>query len=319
MPVLVPPIVDDQIFFGIDDLMAGGLSRNGIYRAVRAGRWKKIWPGVFVESHRWGLLTRDQQDAARLQAMARAGRAPIAFSHDSAALLHGISLVTRPETVHVSARPRAGSARPGTVRHLLPSLDDAVVRIGEDLHATSLPLTAADCARTLPLDEAVAVLDQVLAHGIATADVERVLRVSSARGRNRALRALRLADPRSGSVLESLARVRLVVSGIEPPTPQLRVVVNGRTRYLDFAWKELMLALETDGRGKYTDYGPAEEAVLAERDREKELMAAGWMILRSDWSETVHHGRRLVERVRRAIEQRRAWMAAVGVSATVGS
>lgn len=41
--------------------------------------------------------------------------------------------------------------------------------------------------------------------------------------------------------------------------------------------------IEFDGSGKYTDYKPTEEVLLAERRRENALVEEGWLVLRLEW------------------------------------
>ncbi|HEY8295717.1 MAG TPA: hypothetical protein VIG41_10290, partial [Micrococcaceae bacterium] len=53
----------------------------------------------------------------------------------------------------------------------------------------------------------------------------------------------------------------------------------------DFAWPDLMLILEFDGKGKYFDYRPTGEALYEERRRERILMEQGWRFLRIEWAD----------------------------------
>ena len=54
---------------------------------------------------------------------------------------------------------------------------------------------------------------------------------------------------------------------------------------MDFAWRDIRLALEFDGRTKYFDYEPTSEVLLQERRREKALMEEGWTFIRIEWKD----------------------------------
>jgi hypothetical protein len=74
-------------------------------------------------------------------------------------------------------------------------------------------------------------------------------RAAKGPGRLRIQTVATLVDPKSGSVLESLARVLLWRNDMLPPASQHLLVhpATGWRGYLDFAWPELKVALECDG------------------------------------------------------------------------
>ncbi len=96
-------------------------------------------------------------------------------------------------------------------------------------------------------------------------------------------RALELVDPRSESAGESLTRELLHRLGIRPPELQYSVRTPLGEYRLDFAWPEVKVALEFDGKSKYFDYRPTGEVLFAERQREKALTEQGWTFLRVEW------------------------------------
>jgi very-short-patch-repair endonuclease len=98
-------------------------------------------------------------------------------------------------------------------------------------------------------------------------------------------RALADADARSESPGETLTRELLNRLQIEPPDLQVSVwSAEGQSR-LDFAWRDKKVALEFDGRIKYFDFQPTDEAIFAEREREKALTDEGWTFIRVKWSQ----------------------------------
>jgi very-short-patch-repair endonuclease len=72
---------------------------------------------------------------------------------------------------------------------------------------------------------------------------------------------------------------------IPQPEPQLSIPTETGSFRADFAWKECKLILEFDGRYKYFDFKPTDEAIFEERQREKKLMELGWKFIRIEWSD----------------------------------
>jgi len=105
------------------------------------------------------------------------------------------------------------------------------------------------------------------------------------RGSARARRVLDALDPRSESAGESRTRLLLPGLAIPQPEPQFSIPTESGTFRADFAWKEYKLILEFDGKYKYFDFRPTDEAVFEERHREKTLMELGWKFIRIEWSD----------------------------------
>jgi hypothetical protein len=96
-------------------------------------------------------------------------------------------------------------------------------------------------------------------------------------------RVLELADPRSGSPMESRIRMALLLAGLPTPVLQHPVIVEGRRYELDLAHPELKVAIEYDGLVHRTQR-------RAHRDlrREADLVRLGWTILRFDAATVLH-------------------------------
>ncbi|WP_192476219.1 MULTISPECIES: hypothetical protein [unclassified Arthrobacter] len=100
---------------------------------------------------------------------------------------------------------------------------------------------------------------------------------------------------------------RLVRSG-----DLVRLQVQVRTRHgdhrLDFAWRQLLLALEFDGRIKYFAYAPTNQVLFEERRREKALMEDGWQFIRIEWGDLFREAelrRRIASALQRASQLHR--------------
>jgi very-short-patch-repair endonuclease len=121
-------------------------------------------------------------------------------------------------------------------------------------------------------------------------------------GRARVAAVLRLVDPESGSVLESLCRVLLHQAGLAPEQTQL-VVRTAAGRWIgrvDFAWSAARLVVETDGFAFHADRTSFRE----DRRRGNALVLAGWRVLRFSWEDVVHHPEDVVAAVREALDGR---------------
>ena len=258
------------------DLLGSGLGRNGLHRLVEQGRLRPLTPHLFTD------VARPAPDEPLRAASVGLGAV---VSHTSAALLWGLELVTTPAAPTVTvARCRSRTAREG----VRVSRSDLLARERVDrdgLQVTTVVRTLLDLCRSLPLHEAVAAVDSALRQGLVTLDeLQRALAgLPAARGRSAVARALVLAYPRCGSVLESLVRVLLAERGMRPTATQLLVRTRSGQRIgrVDFAWPELRLVVEADGFAFHSD----RRAYREDRRRGNALVRAGWRVLRFSWED----------------------------------
>ena len=177
-------------------------------------------------------------------------------SHSSAALLHGLELMTVPEApvelTVVEAVPRSRRVD-GVVLHHADSTETEWVDV-DGLRATPLSRTLADVLRTRRPPHAVAMADRALSsQALELHTVGRELdKQRRWRGRPRALRSLQLVDPARESWLESYSFVTLHELGMQLPLPQVEVL----DERLDFVGRVDGLLpggvfVEVDGEGKY--------------------------------------------------------------------
>ncbi|MFB9318745.1 endonuclease domain-containing protein [Cryptosporangium minutisporangium] len=196
-----------------------------------------------------------------------------AITGRSAACLDGLPIDQKDALVHVLAplgtrleRPQCRVARTGWLPH-------GHIRPGSDPPVTASTRTAWEIASESDVVEAVVALDVLF-----RANRPRQEAMGSwvaAYPDSAAASAIALADGRSESPQESRARVRIVLEGFPPPTPQYEVVANGRfVARVDLAWPEVKVAVEYDGAWH------AEPGQMAkDRARLNRLMDAGWTVL----------------------------------------
>jgi hypothetical protein len=170
--------------------------------------------------------------------------------------------------------------------------DDVVSTAGVEV--TSVARTVADCLRSLPERDGLAVVDAALRRRliVASAVLEVLGRQPGWPGVGVARQVLSLADPRRESPLESWSAWAFALAGV--PAPQWQVSIRGPDRRFlgrpDCWWAMAALAGEADGRAKYAlaaaertgDAQAVLDALQAERRREQRLRAVGAEVIR--WS-----------------------------------
>ena len=124
--------------------------------------------------------------------------------------------------------------------------------------------------------------------------------------------ALRLADPRSDSVGESVTRVKFFRFGIPLPDLQHRVLDNdgNLVGISDFYWELHRHLGEFDGKVKYLKYlRPGEspsDRVFREKRREDRMRAGSRGMTRFDWASIMHPAvRRTMSELRAGLDQSR--------------
>ncbi|MET9380179.1 hypothetical protein ABZY09_03615 [Streptomyces sp. NPDC002928] len=145
---------------------------------------------------------------------------------------------------------------PAGVRvHRMPLAEADVVQL-RGLPVTDVPRTLADLLRAGPRNDALVAVESALnyrtVYGVRRAPLTSMAALSVAlegplRGGTRARHWLSLADRRSGSPAETVARLHMLDAGLRPESQvELRLPGGGR-RYLDFLFREAGLAVEIEG------------------------------------------------------------------------
>jgi hypothetical protein len=166
------------------------------------------------------------------------------------------------------------------------SLPDDEVAVRGAYRVTTVARTLVDVARSWPELQAVAAVDAALLRGLTTLeDLTGVLaRQARVAGVPRSVRAVRLADGRAESWLETYGRLVFAALELPPFVPQVELRVDGRLlKVVDGWYPGEALAVEFDGRVKYRRprYGRTpEEELWAEKRTEDELRALGIRFVR---------------------------------------
>lgn len=123
-------------------------------------------------------------------------------------------------------------------------------------------------------------------------DVADIAAMLAGPGATSALATLDRCDARSRSVIETLARLALEDSGLEP---RAGVVIDGvgEVDLLVAGW----IVIECDGFA----YHSGRQAYRNDRFRDRSLAARGYVVLRFTWEEIVNRPQCVVEAVRRVL------------------
>jgi hypothetical protein len=284
------------------EVEAAGWTRKQIRWAVDSGKLARPSRGLLAPADVDGEALLVQQCIAALAVAPRGS----AVSHATASRLDGLWLPAgADDLIHLT--------RPGE-----PDRDDHGMRLHgsaleprwvDERHGMPVVLTeraAVDTARGHPFAQALVVLDSA-ARTMAIADCgdKDVLRDPESRapvierarerlvlahrsvfgwpGTRVVAAALPHVDPCSESPFESSSRGHILRSHL--PAPELAVPLrgaSGKRYYADFLWRRYRLIGEADGWAKYKEGTAARELLRAERERQRDLEAAGWRFVRWD-------------------------------------
>jgi hypothetical protein len=277
------------------ELLAAGHSDRDIARMVAEGFLQRIRRGAYVEASTWRAADLSARHVLIARAVVKQGKSRLVVSHTSALPLHGApTWGVDLENVHVSRPDRKSGRKERGVRQHRGVLleDDVVTRDG--LEVTSATKTALDVTRCSSSEAGLVAMTFLLRHKQTTL-FDLTDRYSSMEHDPFTLKTglvLRLVDDRLESIGEIRTWFMLFRGGVPAPVPQYEVrdETGAVVARLDFAWPELGVWLEFDGRAKYVEHLAEGEsvvdAVLREKQRESRVAElTGWRCIRITWAD----------------------------------
>jgi very-short-patch-repair endonuclease len=276
----------------LDDLNLTAKQING---AVRAERFELVLPNVLR------LAGAPRTTEQRVAAAVLWGGPGAVASYRSAAGLWEIDVPegARPEiSVPIESNPRCDDV----VVHRVSSPPAQRKRRG--IPTTTPERTIIDLAGVLTAPQLETAFESARHERLVTADsLARALHQLGTRGRRgsaslRSLLATLADDPPAESALEVRVERLLRASALPKPQRQVEVEVDARRYRLDFAWPELLVALECDGR-RWHDF---------EHDRRRWSAissATGYRILWATWERVRDEPDRLIAELVAATESGR--------------
>ncbi len=292
-------------------LLAAGRSSSAISARVERHRLFRIHRGVFALSpylDAWGeryaavLAVGGLEPRAHDAATGPPAGAPIAdpraipgatgvepsihrvvLSHWSVLDLH--ELIDRaPPRGHVTIAGTGGRRVPGIHVHRARTLQAADVEVVAGLPVTTPARTILDTARGASVGQVRRLIREAEYRDLV--DFGAIADVVRRNPHHPGSSVVRRADPQTAEARRRQTpieeRVAAIVERlpIAAPQPQLNVAgASGRTYRADFAWPDLRLIVESDGRSSHD----RSTSFQSDRDRDADLAAAGWLTLRFTW------------------------------------
>jgi very-short-patch-repair endonuclease len=282
----VPPRLRGKAFRGSLAVADGLLTPN----QLRSPVWRPLFRDVYVDA--------SVDVTHRLRAVAAASLlVPDAVvSGSSAAVLWGVDLASAHDDVELTLPPGHHARRHPGLRVRRAHIDPGDVARRGGVLVTGPVLTALRVASQLSADEAVVAVDRLAVARIVDIEAVRVRAAVPGAASARVRRACALADGLAESPQETRLRLLMRRAGLPAPAAQYQVLDGGRfVARVDFAWPELKVAVEYDGRW-HGD--PAQ--FPKDRRRLNRLREAGWTVVFVTAAD-LHDPLRLVAMIRAAL------------------
>lgn len=284
-------------------MLGVGLTRDQIARRVRQGVFERVGRGVIALPGRtWALPQRSMCAVLMVPQEAL-------VSHWTAAQLHRLDAPHDPST-HVVVRhsrqrqPSPTSSRPAIVVHQTRALPASHRTAVDGIPTTAVERTIVDCAPLLDRWRALRMLDSASpSTGLWRRIHETAVLLSNGRAGVRFIADITGpgGDARFRSTLERRARAALRAGGVEAGEWNVAIHHDGRRiREVDLCFRAEGLIVEFDG----LRFHHSRSAAQRDRRSDRELITAGWRVLRFTWEDVVYRPAQLARDVRAALDRR---------------
>jgi len=278
------------------ELVAKGWTDRGIAHQVLSGAWARPRRGAYVDGNAWRALDDAGRHEVVVRTVLKQGKTELVVSHVS-----GLPFIEAPVwrldlcEAHVTrSDQKAGRREAGVRQHrglILPG--DVVERHGvKVMHPTRLCL---EVTATAGIEESLVVANDLLHRRLTTLErlQERYTRgISHWEGTRSTDVVLRLASPAVESIGETRTFFLCWIEHLPKPIPnyEIRDERGQLVARVDFAWPELGVFLEFDGKVKYQKHlregESVTDAVLREKKREELICEiTGWRCIRIVWAD----------------------------------
>jgi very-short-patch-repair endonuclease len=286
-------------FRGSEAVRAGALT----WGQLRHAGWRRLLPDVYVAAD----VDLDHRLRCRAALVyAGAARPGVAISGLSAAACWGVDLLSAGSPVELTVdRGARVRSRPPDLRVIRSELASRDVTMIGSVTVTSPERTVLDVLRRSPRVDGIVLLDAMLQRRVVALST---LESASAawcgrRGGAKIAAALRDAEPRSESPMET--RTRLVIVDLSLPRPVAQYVIrdnDGRfVARVDLAYPVERVALEYEG-----DHHRERATFRRDIARVNALIALGWIVIRVTADDIYRNPEQLTQRIAEILRQRRA-------------
>jgi len=267
-----------------------GYNDDEIARRRRSGAWVRLRRGVYAER----CVIPDDEAARHLLRMRAALlrlKGPVAASHLTAAVMHGLALLDPDfSLVHVTREGTSSRRSDADIRHHDAALPPAHLTKLGDVLTTSAARTAVDLARSTTYEAALVTTESALNKELMTLrELREVLEFCKDwPGARDAGRVVAFASPYSESAGETLGRMAFDELGV--PSPEQQVLVYDRLGLIarcDYYFEGRHTVGEFDGKLKYVGENAEDDPLYKEKLREDRLREAGLEVFRIGYAESV--------------------------------
>jgi very-short-patch-repair endonuclease len=248
----------------LSQLLAAGISVDGVLRRVRAGRLHRLHRGVYAVGH-----VAPNRHRVWLAGVLACGPEAV-LSHQSAAALW-LLLPAQSGPVHVTVIGDGGrQRRAGILVHRSATLSSSTTTRRDGIPVTKPARTIIDLRRTVPRDQVERAIDRARALGLP------------------------IGDEGAGEPTRSHLERRFLALCRRHRLPRPEANARVGPFLVDFLWREHRLIVETDGyvhhRGR--------AAFEADRARDTELKLRGYEVVRLTYRQVVEEPGRVAATVR---------------------
>ena len=302
------------------DLLASGMTDPQIDRLVRAKVLKRIRYGAYVQYDLWEQLSPEDRHRLLARAVRARAHSATALTHVSSLIERGISLWGFPldvvHTTRTGGDHRAGRRQKDWVPHR--SILEAEDR--EELNGvvvSTAPRSAFELTTLGGVERALVAVNRLL-HAKAMTMIEFKEQADAHRDWPGSLTTnlvVHLADARLESVGEDRFSYLVFKQGLVRPEPQFEIFdeLGTLVARVDFAWPELGVFVEFDGKVKYERYrrdGETLDDFLMREKAREELVCqlTGWTCVRITWADLARP-ELVASRIRKVMAARKSGVA----------
>ena len=272
-----------------------GYDDKFLVRGRHDGLLHRVRQGCYTFAEQWGSLDVRQQHLLLARAVLRTTPGPVALSHTTALLAHGVDVWGADLShVHVTRLAQGRGRIERDVVHHEGLCGGLEVQEIDGLPVLPAARAVIESATILPTEAGLVAADSALHQRLcAPEDLHRVFAtLNQWKGSQRVHVVLHHMDGRAANPGETRSRYMMWRHGLPQPILQYDVhdAAGHLVATLDFAWPAHRTFGEFDGRFKYEEYlRPGErpgDAVFREKRREdlvREL--TGWRIVRWVWAD----------------------------------
>ena len=296
------------------ELVADGFTDHQLTMLVRSGVLHRVRRGAYVDRELWERLSPADRHRVVARAVLRRAHPLTALTHVSTIVELGVPVWNiRLDEVHTTRTDGKGARREAGVVHHVGELAEDAVEIVNGVRVGPAARAAVEVIATATPEAALVVANGLL-HGKHITREELVAAATAMKHWPHTLSAHRvvaMADARLESVAETRTYFMCHAQRLPRPEPQVGVLDERGHEFarVDFAWPELEVFLEFDGRIKYELYRrkgeTLEQFLMREKKREERIcQLTGWVCLRIGWAD-LENPVATAARIRNILDSRR--------------